>query len=309
MTIPQKLEKISEWTFNNYIFPSEKLSKTLNKELLSSIENLLEEEIPEEFIELYSHFNGDEEGEGTGSLLGLQFMDLKRVISDLEFSRTLIKPKGKKLEESQTTKHLISKIVEYFLSTIPKDKNWIRLELECSPHSLGGPYLYLEDNEERIILKFLEDSDIVFELCNKLHQLEKDFINWDKLEFVIYPSGLYDMKRIETNWDEIMDLKSFPDKSVKLKYFHYKWLPIFTDGGGNFIGMDLDPDENGKKGQIIIFGRDERTLAVISNDLNSFLDFVLHTIDKKPEIFLTENHIHEIFKHLVGAPHELLEEN
>jgi hypothetical protein len=44
--------------------------------------------------------------------------------------------------------------------------------------------------------------------------------------------------------------------------------------------MDLDPDDNGIKGQIIIFGRDEKTLAVISNDLNSFLDFVLQNIDK-----------------------------
>jgi len=307
MIIPQKLEKISEWTYNNYIMPSEKISKTLNEELFSSIENLLEEEIPQEFIELYSNFNGEEDGDGTGCLLGLQFMDLKSVVSDLEFSRTLIKPKGKKLEESQTTKNLISKIVNYFLSVIPKDKNWERLELECSPHSLGGPYLYLKENEERIILKFLDDSDIVFKLCTELHQLEKDMKNWDKLEIVIYPSGQFDLKRIETNWDEIMDFESFPNKSVRLKYFHYKWLPIFTDGGGNFIGMDLDPDNNGKKGQIIIFGRDEKTLAVLSKDLNSFLDFVLQNIDKKPDIFLTENHIHEIFKHLVGAPHELLE--
>lgn len=307
MTIPQKLEKISDWTFNNYILPSEKISKALNKELFSSIENLLEEEIPQEFTDLYSHFNGEEEGDGTGSLLGLQFMDLKRVISDLEFSRKLIKPEGKELEESQTTKNIISKIVDYFLSVVPKDKKWNRLELECSPISLGGPYLYLEENEERIILKSLDDSDIAFKLCTELHQLEKDISNWDTLDFVIYPSGQYDMKRIETNWDEIMDFESFPNKSIKLKYFHYKWLPIFTDGGGNFIGIDLDPDDKGTKGQIIIFGRDERVLTVISKDLNSFFDFILHVIDKNPDIFLTENHIHEIFKHLVGAPHELLE--
>ena len=307
MTIPQKLEHISEWTYNNYVIPSEKLSKTLNTGLFSTIEHLLEEDIPQEFIELYSHFNGEEDGDGTGSLLGLQFMDLKSVVSDLEFSRTLIKPQGKKLEESQQTKRLISKIVNYFLSVIPKDKNWTRLELECSPHSLGGPYLYLKDNEERIILKSLDDSDLVFELSAELHQLEKAIKNWDKLEFVIYPSGQFDLKRIETNWDDIMDFESFPSKSVKLKYFHYKWLPIFTDGGGNFIGMDLDPDDDGKKGQIIIFGRDEKTLAVIANDLHAFLDFVLQNINNNPNVFLTQNHLHEIFKHLVGAPHELLE--
>lgn len=309
MTIPQKLEKISEWTYNNYIMPSEKISKTLNVELFSSIENLLEEEIPQEFIELYSHFNGEEDGDGTGCLLGLQFMDLKSVVSDLEFSRTLIKPKGKKLEESQTSKDLISKIVNYFLSVIPKDKNWEKLELQCSPGSMGGPYLYLTDEDERLILKFLDNRDIVFKLCSELHELERDMMNWDELEFEIYPSGNFNMKRIENDWDDMMISSSYPKNAIQLKYFHYKWLPIFTDGGGNFIGMDLEPDESGRKGQIIIFGRDERVLAVIANDLGEFFDLCLNNIKNNPKIFLTENHIHEIFKLLVGAPHELLEEN
>ncbi len=67
---------------------------------------------------------------------------------------------------------------------------------------------------------------------------------------------------------------SFPEGAIKIQYTNEKWIPIFKDGASNYIGIDLDPDANGTKGQIINFGRDEDDKFVIANNLNSFLEYI-----------------------------------
>lgn len=68
--------------------------------------------------------------------------------------------------------------------------------------------------------------------------------------------------------------KSFPEKAIKLKYINLKWIPLFHDGGGNHIGMDLDSDENGTYGQIINFGRDQKEKFVIAKSLPLFFQLM-----------------------------------
>ncbi|MFJ9499072.1 SMI1/KNR4 family protein [Brevibacillus centrosporus] len=45
------------------------------------------------------------------------------------------------------------------------------------------------------------------------------------------------------------------------------WLPISKDWGGNHLGLDLDPDEQGRMGQVINFGRDEEVKYVVALSL------------------------------------------
>jgi len=83
------------------------------------------------------------------------------------------------------------------------------------------------------------------------------------------------------------------------KYFNYKWLPVFSDYGGNYIGIDLDPDTNGKKGQIINFGRDEEIMIVLADSLEEFFDFILTEISKPDNKLLKlEHHLHDTLKEL-----------
>ena len=65
---------------------------------------------------------------------------------------------------------------------------------------------------------------------------------------------------------------STPEGRIKRRYADKGWIPLCADGGGNFIGIDLDPDVKGRAGQIINFGRDEHNKAVLEVDLNAFLD-------------------------------------
>lgn len=66
---------------------------------------------------------------------------------------------------------------------------------------------------------------------------------------------------------------------IKEQYINRKWLPISRDGSGNHLGIDLDPDEKGIKGQVLNFGRDEDFKYVIAKNMVQFLQFIKKTIE------------------------------
>lgn len=58
-------------------------------------------------------------------------------------------------------------------------------------------------------------------------------------------------------------MKSIPPGYVRCDYSNRGWIPLITDKGGNYIGIDINPDEKGRPGQVIIFGRDFDTKVVL----------------------------------------------
>lgn len=85
---------------------------------------------------------------------------------------------------------------------------------------------------------------------------------------------------LEEEYAEEGDHYSVPAKWIKERYINRYWVPISKDGGGNNLGIDLDPDENGVRGQVINFGRDEHVKYVIARNFNSLLEFIRDTIQK-----------------------------
>ncbi|SMG49987.1 Cell wall assembly regulator SMI1 [Marivirga sericea] len=65
-----------------------------------------------------------------------------------------------------------------------------------------------------------------------------------------------------------------PEGTIKSGAYYEKWIPIFSDNNGNFIGLDLDPDSEGVYGQVINFGTDEYDHFIISKSLVEFVDFI-----------------------------------
>ena len=52
------------------------------------------------------------------------------------------------------------------------------------------------------------------------------------------------------------DMRSIPPGWIRREYSQRGWLPLVADKAGNYIGIDMNPDERGSVGQVIIFGRD-----------------------------------------------------
>lgn len=74
---------------------------------------------------------------------------------------------------------------------------------------------------------------------------------------------------------------SINEGKIKCLYANDHWIPFASDGWGNHIGIDLDPDINGTIGQVINFGRDENDKIVLSNNLNEFLELMINIIKSK----------------------------
>nr|WP_281378783.1 leucine-rich repeat domain-containing protein [Paenibacillus phyllosphaerae] len=79
---------------------------------------------------------------------------------------------------------------------------------------------------------------------------------------------------LEEAYGAMGDHYSVPSGWIKESYINVQWIPFAEDGGGNHLGVDLDPDEQGLNGQIINFGRDEQMKYVIARNLTDFLQFL-----------------------------------
>jgi len=56
---------------------------------------------------------------------------------------------------------------------------------------------------------------------------------------------------------------SIPPGWVRREYSQRGWLPLVADKGGNYMGIDMNPDAKGAIGQLIVFGRDFDTKVVL----------------------------------------------
>ncbi|KAJ7168192.1 hypothetical protein C8R43DRAFT_983381 [Mycena crocata] len=60
-------------------------------------------------------------------------------------------------------------------------------------------------------------------------------------------------------------MQSIPTGWVRKEYSQRGWIPLIADKAGNYVGVDLNPDEGGSMGQVIVFGRDFDTKIVLWN--------------------------------------------
>ena len=67
-------------------------------------------------------------------------------------------------------------------------------------------------------------------------------------------------------------MSSKPEGVVKPMYTNRLWIPLTNDFGGNHVGLDFDPDHNGKRGQVIMFGRDVDQKFLIADSFDEFLN-------------------------------------
>lgn len=73
---------------------------------------------------------------------------------------------------------------------------------------------------------------------------------------------------------------SNPPRKIKCRYTNPKWIPLGHTYDSNYIGIDLDPDIEGKIGQVIDFGREQNEKTVLANSIMDYLQKMIIFQDK-----------------------------
>ncbi|WP_335025980.1 SMI1/KNR4 family protein [Nostoc sp.] len=106
---------------------------------------------------------------------------------------------------------------------------------------------------------------------------------FDELEFLSLNEILINWRL----WAELVDNginddlsgESYIPGKVKKMYANKKWIPFAFDGFANYVGIDLDPGEQGKVEQVISFGIDEYFKFVFADDFETFLGWFVTQIE------------------------------
>ncbi|WP_051878474.1 SMI1/KNR4 family protein [Chryseobacterium sp. FH1] len=311
MSITKKFQNIISLQNSYDDEPSGILNPPIPSIDIEKIERLIEDKLPSEILELYGFANGQDDA-GNGVFFGHSFCNSAEIIRHLQLSRKSLKPETAEVPDPKQSEPLIKEIIDFYVGYAPKNKlfglqkSWHKMKFSCSPQSSGGPYLYSKenttDNDRGILDIDIDDLRKVLKIVENLQEMERNGNQWDELEFTVYSNGLYEVERSSYDFDNQIPFTSTPENAIQKKYFHYKWLPVFSDSGGNYIGIDLDPDINGTKGQVINFGRDEEDMFVLAENLEQRFDKLLAEASK-PESRLvdSETHLHDVVIEMIKA--------
>lgn len=70
------------------------------------------------------------------------------------------------------------------------------------------------------------------------------------------------------------------DKAIKPVYWNDKWLPLISEGNGDYFLLDLDPTENGSVGQIIHRLHEGPRIEIVADDFKSWCqDFIKNCLE------------------------------
>jgi len=94
------------------------------------------------------------------------------------------------------------------------------------------------------------------------------FINFQSVSTTMESLLNHDLKYPPNEMEKYL---CYPERSIKKVAYNPNWIPFATDGSKGYIGVDMDPDEEGKIGQIINFGLREYFHVQIAEDFKSFL--------------------------------------
>lgn len=122
-------------------------------------------------------------------------------------------------------------------------------------------------------------------LPDALHALYRRHENWHWAfgsSFMGLSSGRFNLKIFsipmmqESTEESHFDYReagvvSLPPDAVNTEFVDVGRLPLITDGGGNYIGLDYFPEPRGVPGQVLAWGRDDQAWIVLAESLDAFL--------------------------------------
>lgn len=178
-------------------------------------------------------------------------------------------------------------IVKHMEKTIEYIENWLK---ENRPEVLptlnkAASEKEISDFESHFGIKIPEDMKIFYKKYNG--QDCSEVFN----SAIIEPGtdGLMSLEDIKKCYNELKKFnKLYPididennvDEKIKPVYQNDKWLPLISEGNGDYFFLDLDPQEKGNLGQIIHHKHEGPKIEIMASDFKSwFRDFIKYCLE------------------------------
>src|SRR5690606_22243232 len=84
-------------------------------------------------------------------------------------------------------------------------------------------------------------------------------------------------------------VQSIPEGFVKDNFMLAQKIPIYHDGGGNFIAIDLDPDTKGHYGQIVEVDHEYEDRLVLADSLKEYVAILYYFVKELGVIYNGES--------------------
>jgi cell wall assembly regulator SMI1 len=157
---------------------------------------------------------------------------------------------------------------------------WTKIEKWLKPNApgvykslnIGASIEDFEELEELINKKLPESFKAFYKVHNGQSPMSEGLIDGEELLCI---------NRIMEEWEVWKELDdkgvfddsvSDSDKGIREEWWNPLWIPITYDGSGNHFCLDLNPDEGGKKGQIIRIWHDLAERELISNSFEEWMN-------------------------------------
>lgn len=162
-------------------------------------------------------------------------------------------------------------------------QDWEHLEAWLQAHEaktladLNPPATTAEIKDLERKLGYRVPSDYL--QCLQLHAGQQGKAKWlfDGMEFLSIPNVVLSWEA----WNDLAKdgdldgLKSKPSEGIQPIWWSRSWIPFASNGGGDFLCLDMAPDTSGQLGQVIKIFHDFPNRELVSPNLNSwFKNFI-----------------------------------
>ena len=155
-------------------------------------------------------------------------------------------------------------------------KNWPQALDELRP---AAPEPEIESTERLLGLSFPEELKQFYRLHNGSEDLglfpSPDASGWDEMAFS--PLPLTQVRSEWESWKHLIEMGEFagqssqPATGIRADWWNCGWIPMASNGGGDFQCIDMAPAETGRAGQVISMGHESGRRELIARSLSDYL--------------------------------------
>lgn len=101
-----------------------------------------------------------------------------------------------------------------------------------------------------------------------------EFLSWERM--------IHDWSIWKELWDDDEEFRGYdsdPDPGIKNSWWRHGWIPFLSDGCGNSLCVDLDPDEGGTLGQVFELNHDSSDRPLFAPSFAAWLSAYADSLD------------------------------